>query len=489
MERSSGILLHISSLPEKYGIGTLGKQARKFADFLVDAGQKYWQILPLGHTSYGDSPYQCFSAFAGNPYFIDLDTLIKDGLLTQKEVDGENWGRDAKKVDYAALYFARYKLLRRACKRDTNFTEISEFKRKNAAWLDDYSMFMALKSLHGMKGFTEWENKAAANYDTAELNRLKPELQDDIDFYSYSQYLFFKQLDAFLAYLKKIGLKLIGDIPIYVAMDSADVWAHREIFQMDELTPTHIAGVPPDYFCEDGQLWGNPLYNWDYLKKTGYKWWIDRLAASIEIFDVVRIDHFRGFESYWSVPFGEKTAKNGTWEKGPGIEFIERMNSWFDNPAIIAEDLGFLTPEVRHLLKTSGYPGMKVLQFAFDTREPSDYRPHTYPKKCAAYIGTHDNTTLAGWLKEAKPADVEFAREYLGLNKAEGFVRGFIRGVMSSVAELAVVQMQDYLELGADARMNRPATLGGNWQWRMTANQPSAALVKRIFEISKLYDR
>ena len=492
MKRSSGILMPISSLPSPHGIGTLGAEARKFVDFLADAGQSWWQILPVGPTSYGDSPYQSFSAYAGNPYLIDLDLLCEDGLLTPAEVNAVSWGTDPTRVDYSAIYNGRFPLLHLAMERgwERDADKVKAFSEENDAWLPDYALFMALKRHFGMNAWTEWPDEDIRLRRPEAVARYREELADDIRLFTYIQYLFFRQWEALRAYAHEKGIGIIGDLPIYVAMDSADVWADPRAFQLDERNvPAEVAGVPPDYFTADGQLWGNPLYDWDAMKADGYTWWIRRIAGASRLYDILRIDHFRGLESYWAVPYGETTAKVGRWVKGPGMDLMNVLTEKFPNIQFIAEDLGYLTPEVRQLLEDSGLPGMKVLQFAFDSREAANYLPHTYPRHCVCYAGTHDNSTLMGWKDEAAPADIAMAREYLGLHDEEGFNWGVLRGGQSSVADLFIAQMQDYLGLGSEARMNTPGILGGNWQWRMLPGQITDELTARIARMTSLYGR
>ena len=492
MKRSSGILMPISSLPSPCGIGTLGKEARAFIDFLHDAGQSWWQILPVGHTSYGDSPYQCLSAYAGNPYFIDPDLLAADGLLTQDEIAACSWGGDPARIDYALLYENRWPLLAKAAERGLprDKEKVEAFVRENEAWLPDYALFMALKKHFGMKSWIEWTDEDVRLRKPAALEKYRTELADDVALYTYVQYLFFSQWEALRAYAKKQGVGIIGDLPIYVALDSADVWASPESFQLDEKNiPTAVSGVPPDYFSEDGQLWGNPLYDYEAMETDGFGWWIRRIGGAAKLYDVIRIDHFRGFESYWAVPYGETTAKRGKWVKGPGMRLVGTLTGWFRDVQFIAEDLGITTPAVRQLLTESGLPGMKVLEFAFDARGTSDYLPHAHTAHCVCYTGTHDNPPLALWKTEADPADVGMAARYLGLNEREGFCRGILRGGMSSVAELFVAQLQDYLELGAGSRINTPGTTAGNWQWRLQPGQLTDALAARIAAMTRLYGR
>ena len=492
MRRSCGVLLPISALPSPYGIGTLGKAASDFVDFLTEAGQSWWQLLPVGPTSYGDSPYQSFSTYAGNPYFVDLDLLVRDGLLKKEEIEARDWGRDPSRVDYAAIYRSRFQLLQIAADRgwERDADKVKAFSEKNAGWLPDYALFMALKRHFDMRAWTQWEDEDIRLRRPAAVERYQRELSEDIRLFTYIQYLFFRQWEALRTYAHKKGIGMIGDLPIYVAMDSADVWAEPDSFQLDERNiPKEVAGVPPDYFSEDGQLWGNPLYNWDAMKADGYGWWIRRVDGASRLYDILRIDHFRGLESYWAVPYGEPTAKNGRWIKGPGMDLVGVLKGWFSSLQFIAEDLGYLTPEVRQFLQDSGFPGMKVLEFAFDSREPSDYLPHTYTPNCVCYVGTHDNAPVMAWKDEADPDDVALAVRYLGLNQEEGFHWGMIRGGQSSVADLFIAQMQDYLGLGADSRMNTPGLLGGNWQWRLMPEQLDAMLAKRMAEIAWIYGR
>ena len=492
MKRSSGILMPVSSLPSPYGIGTLGKAAYEFVDFLADAGQRWWQMLPVGPTSYGDSPYQSFSTYAGNPYFVDLDMLREDGLLTQEEIDAVYWGSDPARVDYAAIYNGRFTLLAKATERgwDRDTEELNAFMEQNRTWLPDYALYMAVKRHFGMRAWTEWEDEDIRLHRPVAVEKYRRELWEDVRLFTYIQFLFFKQWNALRSYARKKGIGIIGDLPIYVAMDSADVWSDPRSFQLDEKNvPTAVAGVPPDYFSEDGQLWGNPLYNWPAMEADGFGWWIRRVDGASKLFDVIRIDHFRGLASYWAVPYGETTAKKGRWIPGPGIRMVRAITGWFPQLQFIAEDLGILTPDVTELMDQSGLPGMKVLEFAFDPVEPGVYLPHNHPKNCVCYVGTHDNAPVLQWKDEADPAEVDMAVRYLGLNEEEGFHWGMIRGGMSSVADLFVVQMQDYLGLGAQSRMNTPGILGGNWQWRMKEGQIDQALTEKIAETARIYGR
>lgn len=491
MKRSSGILMHITSLPSPYGIGTFGKEAHEFVDFLVKAGQKFWQILPLGSTSFGDSPYQSFSAFAGNPYFIDLDLLSKEGLLQKKDYETLDFGHNPESVDYEKIFKSKMKVLKvaynNAKSKYSKNTEI--FRENNKLWLEDYALYMAVKEKFQLKPWKFWDEDIKLRKESA-LNTYKRELKEEIEYWVFLQYLFYKQYEELKAYANSKGIKIIGDIPIYVAEDSADTWANSNIFLLDEnKTPTVVAGCPPDAFSETGQLWGNPIYDWKALEEEDYQWWIERIDASRKIYDVIRIDHFRGFESYWQIPYGEETAINGTWVKGPGIKLFNAIKKALGNVEIIAEDLGFLTEEVVNFRIESGYPGMKVLQFAFDSREESDYLPHNYEKNCVVYTGTHDNYTVNGWFKNTNKPDVDYAVRYLNLNEKEGYNWGFIRGALSSVGSLAIAQMQDYLGLEDEGRMNIPSTLGGNWQWRVKKEALTEELAEKINKITKLYGR
>lgn len=489
--RRSGILMHISSLPSEYGIGTMGKEARKFVDFLVKAGQTYWQILPVCPTSYGDSPYQSFSSFAGNPYFIDLKMLCKDRLLTKQECESYFWGEKETEADFGTLYKNRYGLLRKAHARflAKEPEDFAMFCAKEAEWLDDYAVFMSLKDAHGGVSWSVWERPLRFR-ETHAMREVLKKYADNIHFYKMLQYLFFKQWNDLKEYANHKGIQIIGDVPIYVSLDSADVWANPDQFYLDEdLHPIEVAGCPPDAFSIDGQLWGNPLFRWDVMKEDGYDWWIRRIRAMSRLYDVVRIDHFRGFDSYYSIPAQAKTARIGMWREGPGMDLFRALEQKLGKLDIIVEDLGFLTPSVLKLVQDSGFPGMKVLQFAFDPREESDYLPHNYNSHSVVYTGTHDNDTVMGWVKTAPKECVNFAKQYLNLTKEEGYNWGIARGAWGSVSDLAIVPMQDLLGLGSDARMNTPSTLGGNWTWRATEDQITAKLAKRVLSYTRLYGR
>ena len=491
LDRSSGILMPLSSLPSPYGIGTMGKAAFQFVDFLASAGQKYWQLLPLGPTSFGDSPYQSFSSFAGNPYFVDLDLLIKDKLLKPAEVKNRDWGEREDRVDYGKIYENRFAVLRLAYERGAERygEEIAAFRQENGWWLENYALFMAIKASQGMKAWSEWPEELRLREDAA-MEKARKELRQDVEFYIFVQFLFYRQWEALRDYAHDKGIRFIGDIPIYVALDSADVWSEPHFFQLDEKNiPKEVAGVPPDAFTEDGQLWGNPLYDYDAMKKDGYGWWIRRIDGAKKLYDVIRIDHFRGFESYWAVPYGDETAKNGHWKPGPGMGLVGVLTSWFRDLSFIAEDLGYSTPEVRKLLADSGLPGMKILEFAFDAHGDSAYLPHNCEENSSCYIGTHDNETVQGWLKWADKPSLRFAERYMHITPDEGWNWGMIRSGMATPSRLFMVQMQDLLELGADARMNSPGTSVGNWQWRMLPGAADKTLAKKLKLYTTTYRR
>ena len=491
--RASGVLLPISSLPSDYGIGTFSKEAYKFVEQLQEAGQKYWQILPLGPTGYGDSPYQSFSTFAGNPYYIDLEALSNEGLLTREELAACDFGDNEKYIDYEKIYFARFDILRKAYER-SNIREnqaFKEFKEKNSFWLDDYALYMAVKNKFEGKAWIEWDMDIRMRENKA-IKRYRQELEDEIIFYEFQQYTFARQWKYLKDYANERGIKIIGDIPIYVAFDGADSWSNPKLFQFDEeCKPIAVAGCPPDAFSATGQLWGNPLYDWDYHKRTGYKWWVQRVAYCFELYDVVRIDHFRGFDEYYSIPYGETTAVNGKWMPGPGYSLFDKLNNKLGKVDIIAEDLGFLTDTVLELLEKTGYPGMKILQFAFDSREDSDYLPHNYTKNSIVYTGTHDNDTICGWYNSIPQEDKDFAAEYMNMRQVDpnGIQWDFIRLGMASVSDTCIIPLQDYLGVASEARVNVPSTLGTNWKWRMSKDEVTPDLVQKIKAMTKLYAR
>ncbi len=496
--RSAGILLSVSSLPSPYGIGSFSNSARRFVDLLAQAGQSFWQILPLGPTGYGDSPYQAFSAFAGNPYFIDLDTLVKEGLLEKSEIDAADFGQDnPKKVDYEKLYIGRYPLLRKACERSDFEQEEAyrAFEKENAAWLEDYALFMGIKNLLGGRSWMEWPDEIRMR-DPRALEEMREKTAQEVRLFKFLQYKFMQQWMALKEYAHTKGVKIVGDIPIYVSADSSDAWADFELFQFDEAhRPSSVAGCPPDAFSADGQMWGNPLYDWDYHEETGYAWWKRRIAHCLKLYDVVRVDHFRGFDEYYAIPAGDKTAARGHWEKGPGMKLFHALSDvpGMRSDAIIAEDLGFLTDSVIQLVKDSGFPGMKVLEFAFDSRDTgSGYMPHLYTPNCVVYTGTHDNQTLRAWYGELLPGDRARADVYMGFTEEttpEERNWTMIRTAFQSVADKCIIPMQDYLCLGEEARMNQPSTLGANWTWRMTEEQLDEALLSKIRALTEITDR
>ena len=492
MERKSGILMPMSSLPSPYGIGTMGKSAYAFVDFLKAAGQKYWQVLPLGPTSFGDSPYSSFSSFAGNPYFIDLDLLIKDRLLRPSEVKDRDWGDKADRIDYARIFENRFPVLRLAFQRgrERYASQIADFRRENAAWLENYALYMAVKAGFGMVSWNEWPDREIRLHKSDAVERYRQQYAEDIDFWVFCQFLFFRQWKALREYAHKQGIQFIGDVPIYVALDSADVWAEPKYFQLDsDGVPKEVAGVPPDAFTEDGQLWGNPLYDYDVMKADGFGWWIRRIEGAGRLFDMIRIDHFRGFESYWAVPFGDSTAKNGRWRPGPGMDLVGVLTSWFHDLSFIAEDLGYTTPEVEKLLKDSKLPGMKILEFGFDPKSESDYMPHNCVNNSICYVGTHDNEVVKGWVKHTDKATLRYAKEYMHKGEDESWCEAMLRTGMSTASKLFVMQMQDILELGEDSRINTPGVLGGNWQWRMRPDAIDKKLARKIRKLTETYRR
>ena len=496
MSKTAGVLMHISSLPSEYGIGCFSKSAYAFVDWLKGAGQCYWQILPLVPTSYGDSPYQSFSTYAGNPYFISLEELIREGVLTKEECDQVDFGKDVEDIDYKKLYLGRFPLLRKAYER-SNISQNSEyikFIEENNWWLNDYAMFMAIKDKFYGAPWTHWPEDIKLRYASA-MDYYGRELYFDIEFYQYIQFKFYEQWKNLKGYANKNGVRIIGDIPIYVAMDSADVWSRPELFQLDQKNvPIAVAGCPPDGFAATGQLWGNPLYSWDYHKATGYDWWISRVRYCYKFYDVLRIDHFRGFDEYYSIPYGMTTAVNGHWEKGPGIELFNAIKGALGDCEIIAEDLGYVTDSVRKLVSDSGYPSMKVLEFAFDSRDTGsarDYLPHNYNDNCVAYTGTHDNETLTGWLSTISPDERNGVRDYLSDRYTPGYELYWplIASIMKSNAKLCIVPIQDYLGLNNKARMNTPSTVGENWRWRISKKDLSYDLMQRLRKMASLYGR
>ena len=486
LERGAGILLPISSLPSPYGIGTLGDKAYEFVDMLRSSGQKYWQVLPVGPTSFGDSPYQSFSAFAGNPYFIDLDYLVEEGLLDKEELDNTFWGSDSEFIEYDVIYNARFNILRKAYKASPHkkTDEYKKFLEENKDWLHDYALFMAIKADHNNEEWLRWEKDIRFRKPET-VARYEKKLADDIDFYKFLQYKFYEQWLKLKAYANRKGIQIIGDIPIYVALDSADVWTNHTLFQLDnEWKPINVAGCPPDMFSSYGQKWGNPIYDWKAMEKTDFAWWKKRMAASARLYDVTRIDHFIGIVRYYNIPL-DKDPIDGFYAEGPGIKLIKAIDSAMGDAKVIAEDLGVVVPEVTELIKKSGYPGMKVLEFAFDSGEENDYLPHKYTENCVVYTGTHDNDTVMGWLETAKPEDVNYARSYCQMPDDEPFNWGLIRVAYESKADTAIVPMQDILGLGKEARMNIPSTLGGNWVWRLDGAALTDELADKLKTMSE----
>lgn len=497
-KRECGMLLPIASLPSPYGIGSFSKEAYEFIDTLKRAGQHYWQILPLGPTSYGDSPYQSFSAFAGNPYFIDLDALIAEGLLTTEDCEKTDFGDNNRYIDYEKIYLNRFVLLKKAfvqwkkMKQEAGVTEIESLLTQSLGEETlEYCFYMAIKNENQGKSWILWDEPIKLRKMEA-IKEYKIKLKDEIEFYQFQQMKFKEQWQKLKAYANEKGIRIIGDIPIYVAFDSADSWVHGELFQFNEDSyPISVAGCPPDGFSATGQLWGNPLYRWEYHKETGYSWWMKRMEYSFGLYDVVRVDHFRGFDEYYSIPADHDTAAYGHWESGPGIDIFIKMNECFEHLDIIAEDLGFLTPTVIKLVKDSGFPGMKVLEFAFDSREESDYLPHNYVPNSIVYTGTHDNDTITGWYKNLDHEDKQLSIDYMdnANTPIEEIHWDFIRLALSSVARLAVIPVQDYLGLGSEARINTPSTIGENWRFRMLKGELTEDILEKCKKMARIYGR
>lgn len=490
--RASGILMHISSLPNNYGIGKLGKEAYAFADFLKKSKQKYWQILPISPTSYGDSPYQSFSVYAGNPYFIDFESLEQEGYLKSSDYKNINWGADKTSVDYGLIYNEIFSVLRIAHNefKKSPETEYYEFLKENAQWLEDYGLFMALKFAHDGAAWYEWEIPLRM-FEKSAIETARSEYSEEIEFWSFIQYKYFQQWHKLKSYVNSLDINFIGDIPIYVAYDSVEVWTCPDYFLLNkDKKPIDVAGCPPDVFSELGQLWGNPLYRWDVMEQDNYQWWINRIEAATKTYDVVRIDHFRGFESYYAIPYGSENAIIGEWRKGPDIKLFNEIKKQLGKLNIIAEDLGFLTPEVTKMLTSSGFPGMKILQFAFNPDGKSSYLPHNYKNSNnICYTGTHDNETILGWIKTASRNELKFCRDYLNVKRNKDIIWGMIRLAWSSISDTSIAQMQDFLELDSSARMNIPSTLGCNWQWRAKEGVFTDRLSEKIAHITVLYGR
>ena len=491
--RECGMLLPIASLPSKYGIGCFSKEAYEFVDQLKEGGQSFWQILPLGPTGFGDSPYQAFSAFAGNPYFIDLEQLVGEGLLTEDECEEADFGDDDRYIAYDKIYKARFKVLKKAYERWKK--DHHQFlKSKLDPETIEYCFYMAVKDHFKSASWNKWDKDIRLRKPAA-VEKYKKMLADEIGFYEFQQFEFNEQWSRLKAYANENGIRIIGDIPIYVAFDGADSWAHPELFQFDEeCLPKAVAGCPPDAFSATGQLWGNPLYDWGYHKKDHYSWWIKRMEYSLKLYDVVRVDHFRGFEAYYSIPYGDPTAEFGHWEKGPGIDLFRKVEQALGWKPVIAEDLGYVTDSVRDMVRDSGFPGMKVLEFAFDSRDSgcaNDYLPHNYPVNSVAYTGTHDNETIVGWWSSITKDEQKLAREYLcdQATPDKELYKSFISLIMRSSAKLCVIPMQDYLGLDNKSRINTPSTVGKNWKWRINTRQLSVKLQKEIYGMALRYGR
>ncbi len=486
--RNCGTLLHISSLPGDYGIGCFGEGAYSFVDFLKRSGQNLWQILPLGITGFGDSPYQSFSSFAGNPYFIDPEQLYKDGLADKDSLESEKVKAD--RVDYGRLYRERYIFLRRSIERfDKDNADYIEFCVKNAWWLDSFAVFMTLKKIAGSKGLSEWDKEYRLRDKTA-LEEVENRYPDEISFWKINQYYFFKQWNKLREYANASGVRIIGDIPIYVAADSADVWENPGLFMVDaELEPKLMSGCPPDAFNSDGQLWGNPVYDWEAMRMDGYAWWKKRLAMTAKLYDIVRIDHFRGFCAYYTIEAGERTAKRGRWLEGPGIEFIEAVKSSIGSTGIIAEDLGFIDEPVRELLHKCNFPGMKILEFGFDGKAENEYLPHNYTRNCFAYTGTHDNDTFMSFYLKSDAKTKRYIRDYFNIDSSKDVCYGAVRTLFASCADNVVIPLQDYIGIADTGRMNTPSQVGGNWEWRTSMAELNDKLAERIYELAALYGR
>ena len=494
--RKSGVLCHITSLASPHGIGTLGDEALDFIDFLVLSGQSCWQILPLGVTGYGDSPYQSVSDRAGNPYLIDPADLIRENLLSPDAPKEFNFGEDPRLADFGLLWENRKKLLWLAWETFRNGSHQTlehEFKvfcvKEDVTWLHDFALFMTIKETQGGSAWRSWPEPYKRR-DPVALLEFEQAHDEELQFEKFLQFLFFRQWQRVRAYAANAGICIIGDLPIYAADDSVEVWLEPGLFQLDEdFQPTFVAGCPPDYFSDDGQLWGNPLYDWEAHKADGYRWWTERMRFQLRLYDMIRIDHFRGLESYWAVPYGDKTARRGHWLPGPADALFEAMEMELGDLPIIAEDLGYMTEEVYDFRERWGFPGMKVLQFAFNPEATSDYLPHNLTENAVLYTGTHDNDTIAGWFEAGDPEETAFAKRYLGLSEHEGLVRGMMRGAATSVCHTVIYQMQDLLELGDESRMNRPGTAEGNWRWRMLPDALTLELATRMRELMRVSGR
>lgn len=491
MKRSSGILMHITSLPSPYGIGTFGKEAYDFVDFLDQAGQAYWQVLPLNPTSYGDSPYQSPSAFAGNPNLIDFDLLKKDELLKQSDYAELDFGQDGCRVNYGKIFANKLDVLRIAFENaaDKYNKQIEQFKKENEYWLEDYTLYMAVKYDNELKPWHEWDEDIKLRTSEA-LKCYREKLKTEIELWTFIQFIFYYQWEKLRAYANDKNIQIIGDVPIYVAEDSVDVWTKSKNFLLDEKkVPTAVAGVPPDDFSDTGQYWGNPLYDWDYLKEHNYDWWVERFKANLKLYDVLRLDHFRGFESYWAIEHGAKTAAEGEWKVGPKKELFDTLEQRLGKIPMIVEDLGQVTEGLVAFRESLGYPAMKILQVSYSSGETNEHLPHHHERNWVVYTGTHDHPTMDGWVKSVDKKSFDYAKKYLLLNEEEGYDWGMIRGAWSSVANLSLAQMQDFLGIGDEGRMNFPDTVEGNWQWRVEKSQLTNKLAERIKDLTRTYDR
>ena len=491
-KRSSGVLMHITSLPGEFGIGTFGKSAYDFVDFLEETKQTYWQILPLTTTSYGDSPYQSFSAVAGNLNLIDFSLLKEEGLLEESDYSNVNFGENPEKIDYALLFEVRRPILEKAVANTAKYSnvlaEIEKFEKDNSSWLADYAEYMAIKESFGYQSFIHWDEDIKKG-EKAAREKYRTELQDSIRYYTVTQYFFFKQWLALKEYANDKGVKIIGDMPIYVSADSVEMWTMPELFKVDENNePLYVAGCPADDFSPTGQLWGNPIYDWEKHKEQGFSWWIYRVQESFKIYDVLRIDHFKGFSDFWQIDKDAENAVNGTWEAGPGIELFQKIKEQLGDLPIIAENLGFIDAKAEKLLDDSGYPGMKILQFAFPGEDNLD-RPHHYTQNSVAYTGTHDNDVVNGWYEKLSESEQELVSEYLNRRNDETITEAMIRGIYSSVSDYAIVTMQDLLDKDATSRMNVPSTVGGNWEWRMLAEDLTEERKEFLKNITVRYSR
>lgn len=492
LDRGAGVLLPISALPSNYGIGTLGEESYLFIDFLVRIGCRYWQVLPVGPTSFGDSPYQSFSAFAGNPYFIDLDDLRKEGLLELDEITDLPWQIEEDKIDYASIYKLRFDVLRKAFYRSNhrNTKEYLTFCNNSKFWLEDYSLYMAVKEHYEGREWQLWEEDIRSR-KVAALEKYSMLLEEEIQFWKFCQFKFRNQWDRMKGYANQKGIQLIGDIPLYVAADSSDVWVHGDLFELDERkNPINVAGVPPDAFSKDGQRWGNPLYRWDVMEQRNFCWWRERMKASATLYDVIRIDHFIGVVNYYSIPSTCPTAKEGRWITGPGKKLTDVINESIGDSKIIAEDLGILTQNVKDLIRETGYPGMRILEFGLFGPADHTYLPHNYKdSNIVAYTGTHDNETLVGYLNNCKEEDLEFTYKYFDVTNRKDLIYAIIRVLYSSIADVVIVQMQDLLMLDNRARMNFPSTIGGNWQWRLKKKQYQDLNEEILLEYAEVFNR